>query len=102
LIINALTSSYCTESNKKLCSKYNVTAEVKDLNVKFSRGLDISVFKLNILTVVDNHTTWSDYFGSDFVQLYFNFVRHKFRAKTAFTLLSLPSRIGVGGEHSAV
>jgi hypothetical protein len=30
--------------------------------VKFSIGLDISVFMLNILTVMDNYTTWPDYF----------------------------------------
>jgi hypothetical protein len=27
----------------------------------FARAFDISVFMLNILNVVDNHTTWPDY-----------------------------------------
>jgi len=28
--------------------------------VEVSSGLDISVFTLHILNVMDNHTTWSD------------------------------------------
>ena len=51
---------------------------------------------------MDNHTTWPDYFRSDFVGLYFNFVRNKFSVKTAFTCLSLPSRIGAVEEHPAL
>jgi len=31
----------------------------------FSRALDVYVFMLDILTVMDNHTTWPDYFRSD-------------------------------------
>jgi hypothetical protein len=67
-------------------------------------GCPFTIF--NILTVLgnymDNHTTWPDYFRSEFVRLYFNFVRNKFRARTAFTCLSLLSRISVGREHPAV
>jgi len=47
--------------------------------VEISRGLDISVFMLDIQTVMDSLSTWPDYFWSDFVRLYFNFVRNKFR-----------------------
>ena len=68
----------------------------------FSSGIDISVFMLDILTVTGDHTTWPDYFRSDVFGLYFNFVRKNFRARTTFISLSLPSRIGAGGEHSAV
>ena len=39
--------------------------------MEFSSGLDISVFMLDIQTVMDKHTTWPDYFWSDFVGLYF-------------------------------
>ena len=28
----------------------------------FLRSLDVSVFMLDILTVLDNHTAWSEYF----------------------------------------
>jgi hypothetical protein len=34
----------------------------KDLMWSFSRGLDISVCMVNILTESDNHSTWPDYF----------------------------------------
>jgi hypothetical protein len=54
----------------------------------FSRCLDISVFKLDILTVIDNNTTWPHYFWLEFVGLYFNFFRNKFRARNALTCLS--------------
>jgi len=50
-----------------LFSKYSVTDNVKQLNVELSRGFDISVYMLNILTVMNNHTTWSDYFWSDLI-----------------------------------
>ena len=64
----------------------------------FSRGLDISVCMINILIVMDNHTTWPDYFWSDFVGSHFNFFRKKFRARTAFTCLSLPVELMLKGN----
>ena len=68
----------------------------------FSRGIDSSVFKLEILTVMDKPTTWSDYFRSDIFILHCNYLRNKFRAKTAVIRFSLPSRIGFVAEHPAV
>jgi hypothetical protein len=44
----------------------------------FSSWLNISVFVLDILIVMDKHTTWSDFFLSDFIRLCFNFVRNNF------------------------
>ena len=46
--------------------------------MEFPCSLDISVFMLNILTVMDNHTNCSDYFCSDFVGLYFTFLETSF------------------------
>ena len=40
----------------------NVAANAKGLNVEFFNRLDISIFMLDILTVMDKHTTWPDYF----------------------------------------
>jgi hypothetical protein len=66
--------------------------------VEFGRGSDISVFMLNILTVMDNYTIWPDYFLSDFVGLYCSFIRNKFRARTAFTSPSLSVELVLEGN----
>jgi len=42
---------------------------------------------LDILNAIDNHTTLTDYFISDFVGIYFNFVGNKFRPTTALAYL---------------
>ena len=69
----------------------------------FSGGLEISIFMLGILIVLNNIATRPDKIRSDFFfRLCSNFVRIKFSAKSAFSCLSLPSSIGAGGEHSAV
>jgi hypothetical protein len=69
----------------------------------FKRGLDISVFMLDILTVIDNRTTRPGYFCSDFVGLHFLiFLEEQFRARTSFTRLLLSSRIGAVEENPAV
>jgi hypothetical protein len=80
----------------------STAANVKGIIWNFSRGLDISVFMLDILTVVGNQTTRLDYCFSDFVRLYFNVFRKSFCVKTIFTCLSLPSRTGGGGQQLAV
>jgi len=60
--------------------------------------LDIILFKLAIMAVVDRHTTWPHYFWSEFVGLYFNFFRNKFCARNALKCLSCPVEMVLEGN----
>jgi hypothetical protein len=74
-----------------------VTAKIKDVMWIFSRDLDMLGILFVMVIILHNVITFSNFVG-----LHSNFDRNKFRAITAFTCLSLPSRIASEEGHPAV
>jgi len=63
-----------------------------------SRCLDISVFMLNILTVMHNHTTWPDYFDRIFLAYILILLETSFMRELHSNICRCPVELALEGN----